>query len=46
VPDIGVSRNMINKKRFVARWVLAFIAFTLFATNWLITLIGSRVDFT
>jgi hypothetical protein len=43
--DIGVSREMINKKRFATRWVFAFIAFTLFATNWLTSLIGPRVDF-
>jgi hypothetical protein len=46
VLDIGVSRDMIKKNIFVARWVFAFIAFTLFAIDWLIALIGPRVNFT
>jgi hypothetical protein len=41
VLDIGVSRDTIKKKRFVARWVFAFIVI-----NWLIALIGPHVGFT
>jgi fatty acid desaturase len=38
------KRHDKQKKKSATRWVLAFIAFILFAIDWLITLIGPCED--
>ncbi len=45
LPDIRVSRNTRKQENTSTSWVFAFIAHTLMAIDWMVTLIGPRVLF-